>query len=273
MFFDNPFYSDIKNQHSPIPQNLFIFLYCKKSLFLTVSRKPLPPVPGDESSGSTVSLLIRSVWICSEPMLHHMIYVLMSLMSLIGVFCHKARRPPPPPPQEAQEEAGPQEEVVIALYDFEGLETHDLTLKKGEEYVILEKCDVNWYKARDKHGCVWCGEPTIMWPPLGSQTRNYDLFCVHFCAENPLHNLMFGSKITFWITCKSLIILSYNQILNLTFLSACFLLISTGFIFLFGVDIASIMVVLQRGGLHPKQLCDWKRIRHTGAVHVSHIRH
>ncbi|KTG34738.1 hypothetical protein cypCar_00049721 [Cyprinus carpio] len=70
---------------------------------LTVSRKPLPPVPGDESS---------------------------------------------------TEEAGPGEEVVIALYDFEGLEPHDLTLRKGEEYVILEKCDVNWYKARDKHGCV-----------------------------------------------------------------------------------------------------------------------
>ncbi|XP_048033797.1 tyrosine-protein kinase Tec [Megalobrama amblycephala] len=86
------------------------------NLFGDVSRKPLPPVPGDESSGSM------------------------------------ARRPPPPPPQETQEEAGPQEEVVIALYDFEGLETHDLTLKKGEEYVILEKCDVNWYKARNKHG-------------------------------------------------------------------------------------------------------------------------
>uniref|UniRef100_A0A8C2H611 Tyrosine-protein kinase n=1 Tax=Cyprinus carpio TaxID=7962 RepID=A0A8C2H611_CYPCA len=65
------------------------------------------------------------------------------------------RRPPPPPPpagEAAQEEAGPGEEVVIALYDFEGLEPHDLTLRKGEEYVILEKCDVNWYKARDKHG-------------------------------------------------------------------------------------------------------------------------
>uniref|UniRef100_A0A8C1ZMD9 non-specific protein-tyrosine kinase n=1 Tax=Cyprinus carpio TaxID=7962 RepID=A0A8C1ZMD9_CYPCA len=87
------------------------------NLFGDISRKPLPPVPGDESSTT--------------------------------------RRPPPPPPpagEAAQEEAGPGEEVVIALYDFEGLEPHDLTLRKGEEYVILEKCDVNWYKARDKHG-------------------------------------------------------------------------------------------------------------------------
>uniref|UniRef100_A0A8C2CFX6 Tyrosine-protein kinase n=1 Tax=Cyprinus carpio TaxID=7962 RepID=A0A8C2CFX6_CYPCA len=71
-------------------------------------------------------------------------------------FSPKTRRPPPPPPpavETAQEEADPQEEVVIALYDFEALEPHDLTLMKGEEYVILEKCDVNWYKARNKHGC------------------------------------------------------------------------------------------------------------------------
>uniref|UniRef100_A0A8C1VM46 Tyrosine-protein kinase n=1 Tax=Cyprinus carpio TaxID=7962 RepID=A0A8C1VM46_CYPCA len=70
-------------------------------------------------------------------------------------FSPKTRRPPPPPPpavETAQEEADPQEEVVIALYDFEALEPHDLTLMKGEEYVILEKCDVNWYKARNKHG-------------------------------------------------------------------------------------------------------------------------
>lgn len=44
--------------------------------------------------------------------------------------------------------------MVIALYDFEGLEPHDLTLKTGEEYVILEKCEVNWYKARNKEGYV-----------------------------------------------------------------------------------------------------------------------
>lgn len=47
-----------------------------------------------------------------------------------------------------------EEEVVIALYDFAGMEPHDLTLVMGEEYVILEKCDVHWYKARNKHGSV-----------------------------------------------------------------------------------------------------------------------
>uniref|UniRef100_A0AAQ6IEW5 Tyrosine-protein kinase n=1 Tax=Anabas testudineus TaxID=64144 RepID=A0AAQ6IEW5_ANATE len=40
-----------------------------------------------------------------------------------------------------------EEEVVVALYDFPGTEPHDLSLVKGGEYVILEKCDVNWFKA------------------------------------------------------------------------------------------------------------------------------
>uniref|UniRef100_A0A4W4ET88 Tyrosine-protein kinase n=1 Tax=Electrophorus electricus TaxID=8005 RepID=A0A4W4ET88_ELEEL len=51
-----------------------------------------------------------------------------------------------------QEEAEPEEEVVIALYDFAGTESQDLQLLSGEEYVIAEKCDVNWYRARNKYG-------------------------------------------------------------------------------------------------------------------------
>uniref|UniRef100_A0A8P4GBF3 Tyrosine-protein kinase n=1 Tax=Dicentrarchus labrax TaxID=13489 RepID=A0A8P4GBF3_DICLA len=53
------------------------------------------------------------------------------------------RRPPPPDDEE---------EVVVALYDFPGAEPHDLSLAKGDEYVILEKCDINWYRARNKYG-------------------------------------------------------------------------------------------------------------------------
>uniref|UniRef100_A0A8P4KBB6 Tyrosine-protein kinase n=1 Tax=Dicentrarchus labrax TaxID=13489 RepID=A0A8P4KBB6_DICLA len=45
-----------------------------------------------------------------------------------------------------------EEEVVVALYDFPGAEPHDLSLAKGDEYVILEKCDINWYRARNKYG-------------------------------------------------------------------------------------------------------------------------
>uniref|UniRef100_A0A8C9ZY13 Tyrosine-protein kinase n=1 Tax=Sander lucioperca TaxID=283035 RepID=A0A8C9ZY13_SANLU len=61
------------------------------------------------------------------------------------------RRPPPPPLPPPADDDGEEEEVVVALYDFQGTEPHDLSLVKGGEYVILDKCDVNWYKARNKY--------------------------------------------------------------------------------------------------------------------------
>ncbi|KAM6909230.1 tyrosine-protein kinase Tec [Xenentodon cancila] len=92
------------------------------NLFGDISRKPLPPIPGEENK----------------------------------------RRPPPPIPNsedcededEDEDEDDEDEEavVVVALYDFPGMEPHDLSLIQGGEYVILEKCDVNWYKARNKYG-------------------------------------------------------------------------------------------------------------------------
>uniref|UniRef100_A0A673WK91 Tyrosine-protein kinase n=1 Tax=Salmo trutta TaxID=8032 RepID=A0A673WK91_SALTR len=108
---------------------------CEKyNLIGDLSRKPLPPIPGKEST-------------------------------------EKSRRPLPPPPPvhdpddnddddddddgssvEEEEKEEERQEVVIALYDFNGPEPHDLSLTKGGEYVILEKCDINWYKARNKNG-------------------------------------------------------------------------------------------------------------------------
>ncbi|XP_062871436.1 tyrosine-protein kinase Tec [Trichomycterus rosablanca] len=82
------------------------------NLYGDISRKPLPPLPENES---------------------------------------KSRRPLPLPPAK-QETVEEREEVVIALYDFEGTESQDLPLRRGEEYVITEKCDVNWHRARDKNG-------------------------------------------------------------------------------------------------------------------------
>ncbi|XP_035770359.1 tyrosine-protein kinase Tec isoform X1 [Neolamprologus brichardi] len=84
-----------------------------------ISRKPLPPIPGEK---------------CKTE---------------------RRRNPPPAPPtpedDEEDDEEAEEEEVVVAMYDFPGMEPHDLSLVKGEEYVIVDKCDVNWYRARNKY--------------------------------------------------------------------------------------------------------------------------
>lgn len=61
--------------------------------------------------------------------------------------------PSPPDPDDGEEEEEEDEDVVVvALYDFPGTEPHDLRLVKGSEYIILENCDVNWFKARNEYG-------------------------------------------------------------------------------------------------------------------------
>lgn len=61
--------------------------------------------------------------------------------------------PSPPDNEDGEEEEEDDEEVVVvALYDFPGTEPHDLCLVKGSEYIILENCDVNWFKARNTYG-------------------------------------------------------------------------------------------------------------------------
>uniref|UniRef100_A0A3P8UVX2 Tyrosine-protein kinase n=1 Tax=Cynoglossus semilaevis TaxID=244447 RepID=A0A3P8UVX2_CYNSE len=59
-------------------------------------------------------------------------------------------RPRPAQPQEPA--ATPAEVTVIALYDFNPSKEVDMELRKDEEYTILEKSDLNWWRARDKHG-------------------------------------------------------------------------------------------------------------------------
>ncbi|XP_036189102.1 tyrosine-protein kinase Tec isoform X4 [Myotis myotis] len=61
----------------------------------------------------------------------------------------KKRRPPPPIPPEEEDNS---EEIVVAMYDFQATEAHDLRLERGQEYIILEKNDVHWWRARDKYG-------------------------------------------------------------------------------------------------------------------------
>ncbi|XP_034425210.1 tyrosine-protein kinase Tec isoform X1 [Hippoglossus hippoglossus] len=98
--------------------------------FGDISRKPLPPIPGKERKDG--------------------------------------RQQPPRPPtpvdddddddndEDEDEDEEDEEEVVVALYGFPATEPHDLSLVKGGEYVILEKSDVNWYKARNQYGVCVC---------------------------------------------------------------------------------------------------------------------
>nr|XP_020514076.1 tyrosine-protein kinase Tec isoform X1 [Labrus bergylta] len=93
------------------------------NLFGDISRKPLPPIPGEERKNE------------------------------------KQRRPAPPLPQagtDDDEDGGGDEEeeemVVVALYSFTATEPHDLSLVKGGEYVILDQSDVNWFKAQNQYG-------------------------------------------------------------------------------------------------------------------------
>ncbi|XP_068443457.1 tyrosine-protein kinase Tec isoform X3 [Clinocottus analis] len=60
------------------------------------------------------------------------------------------RKLPLPPPDDQNGDAWLL--VVIAMYDFTAKEDTDLTLKQGEEYVILHKQDQLWWRAQDKHG-------------------------------------------------------------------------------------------------------------------------
>ncbi|XP_039398011.1 tyrosine-protein kinase TXK-like isoform X3 [Mauremys reevesii] len=67
-------------------------------------------------------------------------------------FVQQSKRKPLPalPPQIPEEY---EEKIrVIALYDFFAKGPCDLTLRKSEEYIILEKYDPHWWKARDQYG-------------------------------------------------------------------------------------------------------------------------
>lgn len=59
------------------------------------------------------------------------------------------RKPLPPLPLSVLVEERIQ---VKALYDFMPREPCNLALKRAEEYLILERCDPHWWKARDRLG-------------------------------------------------------------------------------------------------------------------------
>ncbi|XP_057204923.1 tyrosine-protein kinase BTK isoform X1 [Triplophysa rosa] len=74
-----------------------------------------------------------------------------------------SRKPLPPTPEEEKlpRPLPPQPPVpsgfslgmtVIAEYEYTPMASHDLELRKDEEYTLLEINDPNWFRARDKYG-------------------------------------------------------------------------------------------------------------------------
>ncbi|KAG9272766.1 tyrosine-protein kinase BTK [Astyanax mexicanus] len=56
--------------------------------------------------------------------------------------------PPQPPPQPGFTVGM----TVIAEYEYAPMAPQDLELRKDEEYTVLQICDANWLRARDKYG-------------------------------------------------------------------------------------------------------------------------
>ncbi|XP_069780807.1 tyrosine-protein kinase Tec-like isoform X3 [Narcine bancroftii] len=108
------------------------------NLFGKLTRKPLPPTP--------------------EDMIHNN---------------HPIKKPSSQMDEEEEEEA----EAVLALYDFEALESHDLSLVKGEEYVLITKSDVHWWKAKDKNGCEGYIPSNYVTEKKSSTLEKYEWYC------------------------------------------------------------------------------------------------
>ncbi|KAK0153431.1 Tyrosine-protein kinase BTK [Merluccius polli] len=68
-----------------------------------------------------------------------------------------SRKPLPPTPVESSPPEPPEPVAsvgmtVIAEYEYTPMTSHDLELRRDEEYTILEMSDLNWWRARDKYG-------------------------------------------------------------------------------------------------------------------------
>lgn len=124
------------------------------SPFFPVSRKPLPPLPGLEGQSTMVTMATKKhskFWTKSihHSKKQHIFYTTYNLnqgQALQSAPDNEGGE------EEVEEEEEGKEVVVVALYNFHGAEPHDLPLVKGSEYIIIENCDVNWFKARNKYG-------------------------------------------------------------------------------------------------------------------------
>ncbi|XP_032624797.1 tyrosine-protein kinase Tec isoform X2 [Chelonoidis abingdonii] len=89
----------------------------------------------------------------------------------------KNKRRPPPPVPPAEEDEDEDEEIVVAMYDFQPTESHDLRLERGEEYTIIEKNDIHWWKARDKYGSTGYIPSNYVTGKKSNNLDQYEWYC------------------------------------------------------------------------------------------------
>lgn len=93
--------------------------------------------------------------------------------------------PPPPPPLEISDISLNNAELLetsdfgqpsygIALYDFEGVEDGDLSLKANDKVYLLEQLNDEWYMGRNKRGCegIFPRNYIDVKIPLGNETNS-----------------------------------------------------------------------------------------------------
>uniref|UniRef100_A0A8C3ILL5 Tyrosine-protein kinase n=1 Tax=Chrysemys picta bellii TaxID=8478 RepID=A0A8C3ILL5_CHRPI len=63
------------------------------------------------------------------------------------------------------------------MYDFQPTESHDLRLERGEEYTIIEKNDIHWWKARDKYGSTGYIPSNYVTGKKSNNLDQYEWYC------------------------------------------------------------------------------------------------
>ncbi|XP_067844216.1 tyrosine-protein kinase Tec isoform X3 [Heptranchias perlo] len=127
-----------------------------------LTRKPLPPTPDDVLHSNLPGSVYKS--------------------------------PSPLPRDEDEDEEEEENEIVIAMYDFEALETHDLSLVKGEEYALLQKCDVHWWKAKDKTGCEGYIPSNYVTEKKSNNLEKFEWYCRNVNRSKAEHLLKSEDK-------------------------------------------------------------------------------
>ncbi|XP_023582334.1 tyrosine-protein kinase ITK/TSK isoform X1 [Trichechus manatus latirostris] len=64
-----------------------------------------------------------------------------------------SKKPLPPTPEDNRRSLQePEETLVIALYDYQTNDPQELTLRRNEEYYLLDSSEIHWWRVQDRNG-------------------------------------------------------------------------------------------------------------------------